>query len=340
MTQSCYPPEQAQGLWVYLEQEEGRLEGVSLELLGKGRELADAQKSRLIGILLGHKVGHLAKEAIAAGADEVLVADAPLLSMYKTDPYTRVVEGLVRERKPDIFLLGATPNGRDLAGRLAVRVRTGLTADCTNLMIDADDGLLIGEVVGFGGGILATIKCPKHRPQMFTVRPGIFVAPEPDDKRKGKVEDVAVAAGKDDDRVEVLEHERKRGKDLTSAEYLVVGGRGIRGDWSLIRELAELVKGEVGATRVPVDEGWCTRELQIGQTGFVTRPKVAFVFGVSGAIHFTVGIQDAGTVVAINTDPEAPIFEAADYCIVDDLFQILPPLVEGVRKAKASQGGA
>ncbi|HLB29367.1 MAG TPA: electron transfer flavoprotein subunit alpha/FixB family protein [Dehalococcoidia bacterium] len=330
-----YGPQEASGLWVFLEQESGELEGVSRELLGKGRELASGLKAPLKGLLLGQDVQHAAEEAVACGADEVLVADDPRLAVYTTDAYAKVAGQAVLQGQPDIFLLGATPNGRDLAGRLAVRLRTGLTADCTDLAIEEGTGLLLGQVTGFGGGIVATIKCERHRPQMATVRPGIFPLPSPERARKGTLRPLAVELGPEEMRVQVVERAIGQGEDITQAQYLIVGGRGVEGNFRLLEELAELLKGQVGATRVAVDHGWVGRDIQIGQTGYVTRPKLAIVCGASGALQFTVGIQDAGAIVAINTDAEAPIFEQADYCLTYDLFQVLPPLIEAVKRAMA-----
>jgi electron transfer flavoprotein alpha subunit len=339
MTKSLYAAKEASGIWIYLEQDQGRLEGVSLELLGKARDLADGRGIRVVGALLGDQVGDLAQEAIAAGADEVRVADHPLLAQYTTDGYTKVFTELILDGKPDILLLGATPNGRDLAGRIAVRVRTGLTADCTDLTLDEKTSLLIGEVTGFGGGILAYIKCPDNRPQMATVRPGVFAVPEPDSSRQGKVIDVPVKLAEKDIKVQVLEHAVGGGVDITRAEVVVAAGRGCGGDFALVSELAGLFGGEVGWSRVPVDQGWVSRDCMIGQTGYVTRPKLAIVCGISGAFQFTVGIEKAETIVAVNIDPEAPIFEQADYCIVDDMFNVLPPLIEAVKRARGGNGG-
>jgi len=339
MIEPSYPPEQASGLWVYLEHEEGRLEGVSLELLGQGRRLADEAGQRLTALLLGDGIAPLADEAIACGADTVLLAEHPLLQIYTTDPCTNVVASLVLERKPDIFLLGATPNGRDLAGRLAVRLRTGLTADCTGLEMDKASGLLLAEVTGFGHGILATIQCPRHRPQIATVRPGVFPRPAADAARQGQIERVSVQLSREDQRVQVVRRSLGRGVDISQAERLVIGGRGAQGDFALLRRLARLLKADIGATRVAVDSGWAGHDRMIGQTGSFTRPKLAIVCGVSGAMQFTVGIQDAQTIVAINSDPEAPIFEMADYCIADDLFQVLPPFIEALEKEKAGRKG-
>jgi electron transfer flavoprotein alpha subunit len=339
MTKSLYGAKEASGIWVYLEQSQGQLEGVSLELVGKARELADGRGIPLVGVLMGDQVSGLAQEAIAAGADEVRVADHPLLSQYTTDGYTKVFTELILEGKPDILLLGATPDGRDLAGRIAVRLRTGLTADCTDLKLEEESGLLIGEVWGFGGGIIAYIKCPDSRPQMATVRAGVFAVPEPDSARQGKIVNVPVKLAEEDIKVQVLERVVAGGVDITRAEVLVAAGRGCQGDFALVNELASLLDGEVGVSRVPVDEGWASRDRMIGQTGYTTRPKLAIVCGISGAFQFTVGVEKAETIVAINTDAEAPIFEQADYCIVDDMFNVLPPLIEAVKRARGGNGG-
>ncbi|MBI2153603.1 MAG: electron transfer flavoprotein subunit alpha/FixB family protein [Candidatus Rokubacteria bacterium] len=329
---SAYSPEAARGLWVFLEQEGGQLEGVALELLGKGRELAQARGVPLTGLLLGQGVEGAARQAIAHGADHVLVAEDPLLAPYTTDAYANVATQIVLDRKPETLLLGATPNGRDLAGRLAVRLRTGLTADCTGLAWEGDTGLLLGEVSGFGGGVMASIKCARHRPQMATVRPGIFPLPSPDPERAGRIELVPVSLEAGEIRTEILERVRHEGVDITRAKVLVAGGRGVKGDFGPLTEFARLLGGEVGASRIACDLGWIGRDRQIGQTGFVTRPKLVVVCGISGATQFTVGIKAAGLIVAINSDPEAPIFEEADLCVVDDLFPILEALIAELKR--------
>jgi electron transfer flavoprotein alpha subunit len=325
-----YTAAEASGIWVFLEQEGGRLEGVSLELLARGRELADEVGTRLTGVLLGADITAAAHAALAGGTDCVLKVEHPGLAVYTTDAYARTVGELVAERRPDIFLLGATPNGRDLAGRLAVRLRTGLTADCTGLELEPETGLLLGRTTGFGGGVEATIKCPKHRPQMATVRPGIFQPREPVAEPWGLIEPVPARLSRHDLRVEVVERVRHDQPDLTKAERIVIGGRGMGGDFGLLRQLAACLDAEVGATRVAVDAGWIGREAQIGQTGYNTRPKLAVVCGASGAMQFTVGIDRAECVVAVNADPEAPIFDHADYCVVGDIAAILPPLIERI----------
>jgi electron transfer flavoprotein alpha subunit len=331
MVESLYRPEEAQGLWVYLEQSDGRLAGVSLELLGKGRSLAQERAVPLTGVLLGDGVGPLAHEAIRYGVDEVLLVDHPQLRLYRPDVYTDALFHLVATHRPEILLLGATPNGRDLAARLAARLRTGLVADCVDLRIAPETGLLQGITAGFGGGVLATIECPRHRPQMATVRPGVFPRPVPDSPR-GTVRRLEVPVGQSC--IEILERHAAETEDLSSARVLVVGGAGTRGDFRLLQELADLVGGRVGATRVAVDAGWAPREWQIGQTGCVARPRLAIVCGASGAMQFTVGIEAAETVVAINLDEEAPIFDHADYGIVDDLFAFLPAFLEELRRRK------
>lgn len=332
MIPPAYGSEVARGLWVYLEQEGGRLESVALELLGKGRELAEARGVPLTGLLLGHEVHDAARVAIAHGASHVLAADHPLLATYTTDAYTNVAARIILDRKPETLLLGATPNGRDLAGRLAVRLRTGLTADCTGLALEEGSELLLGDVTGFGGGIMASIKCAAHRPQMATVRPGIFPPPPCDPMRAGAVEQVPVELSPEQVRTEILERVSHEGVDITRAKVIVAGGRGVKGDFAPLEELARLLGGEVGASRVACDLGWIGRDRQIGQTGFVTRPKLAIVCGISGATQFTVGIKDAECIVAINSDPEASIFEEADLCVVDDLFTVVEALITELRR--------
>jgi electron transfer flavoprotein alpha subunit len=317
-------------IWVFLGQMEGNLEGVALELLAHGRRMADEAGWKLVGLLLGHKVRHITEEAIAHGADEVWVADHPLLEHYTVDAYGQVTFDAILQVKPSIFLAGATPNGRDLLGRIAVRLRTGLTADCTDLRLVSESGVLVSEVTGFGGGVLALIEAPTHRPQMSTVRPGVFPPSEPIADREGQVVEFEVKLDPKTLQTEVVETVVGEGVDLTQAEALVIGGRGIEGNFEMLRELAHALDGDIGATRPAVDDGYIERERQIGQTGVVCRPKVAIVAGVSGAFHFVVGILDAETVIAINTDPDAPIFEYADYCIVGDAAQIVPALTQAL----------
>lgn len=318
-------------IWIYLEQADGVLESVSLELLCKGREMADSAGWQLAGLLLGHGVAGLVDQAFDCGADQVWLAEHSLLAHFTIDAYARVAFHAIMEGKPSVFLLGATSSGRDLAGRLAVRLRTGLSADCSGLHLDGEVGLLVSEVSGFGGGVLALIESRVHRPQMVTVRPGVFAIGEIRSRRTGKLVRIQVDLVDEMIQTRIVEQELGAGIDLTKAPVLVAGGRGIDGDFEMLKVLAELLGGEVGATRPPVDEGYIERERQIGQTGIVCRPKVAICCGISGAFHFIVGIEKAEMVIAINSDPEAPIFEFADYCIVGDVHEIIPALIEALR---------
>ena len=318
--------EATRSIWIYLEHLKGGLASVSLELLGKARNLADSAGMDVVGLLLGEALGHLAEEAIAHGADEVRMIEHPLLAEFNLEAFTDAAYRAIQEGKPAILLLGATHDGRDLAGRLAVRLQTGLNADCTDLLLDSERGVLISEVTGFGGGIVALLECPQRRPQMSTVRPGVFPLPNADTERTGSLLRVAVDLTPESLRTIVLEQDERAGVDLTQADVLICGGRGMEGDFESLRQIADFLSGEVGGTRPPVDDGYIERERQIGQTGVVCRPKVAFCFGISGAFHFVVGIEKADLVIAVNSDPEAPIFEYADYCIVADVREFIPAL--------------
>lgn len=338
MATSLYGASEAQDvICVFLEREGDTLQRVSLELLSRGRELADEVGWKLAGLLLGYyRMLPLMGQAFEVGADEIWVAEHPLLKTFTVEAYTSAAFQVIMNRKPSIFLCGATPNGRDLAGRLAVKLRTGLTADCTDLRM-REGGILVGEVTGFGGGVLALIETPQHRPQMATVRPGVFPLKPPRTERVSRaVEIISVTLDEAQVRTRVVEQVVGRGADITQSPVVVVGGRGIQGRFDLLRQLAELLGGEVGATRPPVDSGQIERERQVGQTGVVCRPKVAIVCGASGAFQFTVGIQHADTVIAINTDPEAPIFETADYGVVGDALQIVPALIEALRNSRVA----
>ncbi len=332
MVKSLYNVEEAaDAIWVFLETSEEGLADVSLEILGRGREMADEAGWRLVGLLMGHAIAHLAGNAFAHGADAVVLAEHPLLAPFTVEAHTEVAAEALLAHKPSVFLLGATPNGRDLAGRLAVRLRTGLNADCTDLRLDPETGVLVSEVSGFGGGVLALIEMPEHRPQMATVRPGVFPPVEVDPAREGELIRLPVTLDEEAIRTRVVERAVGEGVDLTKCSVLVAGGRGVEGDFDMLRELAGLLGGDVGGTRPPVDEGHIERERQIGQTGVICRPKIALVCGISGAFHFVVGIQEADTVIAINSDPEAPIFDYADYCVVGDAHEIVPALIEKLK---------
>jgi electron transfer flavoprotein alpha subunit len=314
------------GVWVYAERRGDSYRPVSLEILGRARGLADALGERLVTVTAGAGEAP-ARELARFGADEVVAIDHPLLDRYDTRLFTELLERELRAGRPSVLFLGATRDGQDLAGRLAVRLRTGLTAHVTSLEVDRQMRL-VGWVPGFGGGIEAGIVCPDRRPALITVRPGVFPLPSPGARpaRVRVVRPTLDASALGSRRVGF--EPRSDGVDLTRSDVLVIGGRGTDGDFGRLERLARCLGGEVGATRVATDSGWIDRERMIGQTGVVTRPKVAVVLGASGAVQFTVGIEKAGFVVAVNRDPEAPIFEAADLGLVGDLAPIVDHLLK------------
>ncbi len=298
--------------------------------------MADQVGWPLIGLLVGYNISGLVDQAFSYGADEIWLVDDPLLEYFTIDAYAHVVYQAINLGKPSIFLSGATPNGRDLAGRLAVRLRTGLNADCTDLRLDPKSGILVCEVSGFGGGILALIEMRNHRPQMATVRPGVFLPMPAAFGENGKIVEISVDLNPEMIKTRIIDHKVGEGIDLTKVPVLVAGGRGIQGDFETMRVLADLLDGDIGATRPPVDEGHIERERQIGQTGVVCSPNVAICCGISGAFHFVVGIEKAGTVIAINTDPDAPIFDYADYCVVGDYKQVVLALIKQLSDIESS----
>jgi len=318
-------------VWVYAERHNGSFRPVSLEILGHARSVADALSAPLIAITIGS--GEAApKELTRYGADEIVAIDHPLLVRYDTKLFTDLLERELRGADPSVLLLGATRDGQDLAGRLAVRLRTGLTAHVTSLEVDGERRL-VGWVPGFGGGIEAGVVCANRRPAIVTVRPGVFSAPEAKNPahapRFVRPEIDARSFGAR----QISFDPKGTSVDLTRSDVLVVGGRGTDGDFTRLQRLAHLIGAEVGATRVATDSGWVERERMIGQTGVVTHPKVAVVLGASGAVQFTVGIEKAGFVIAVNRDPDAPIFEAADLGFVGDLAPIVDKLVSALGEA-------
>jgi len=320
------------GLWVYAERRgASSFTPVSLEILGKARELSRRLSVDLTAVTVGSDRA-AATELKRYGPDHVLELVHPLLARHDGKAYARAIGTEVQKAHPSTLLLGATRNGQDLAGRLAVRLRTGLTAHVTSLELDGN-GHLVGWVPGFGGGIEAGITCPERRPQMITVRPGVF-PPPPKGPPMGDMETVTPDLSEEDVGSRPVSFVPKGSfVDLTRADVIVVGGRGTGGDFGRIEELARLLGGEVGATRVAADAGWVERDRMIGQTGVITRPKLVLVLGVSGAVQFTVGIEGAGTVVAVNRDPQAPIFDCADLGIVGDLGPVVDSLLRTLREA-------
>ncbi len=323
------------GVWVFAEQRDGVLQKVSLELLGKGREIADTLGEKLVAVMPGYNVDNLAKTLVAHGADEVLYVNSPLLKNYTTDGYTTVIYNLVMERKPEIVFIGATNIGRDLGPRLAGRIHTGLTADCTGLAVDEETRYLQMTRPAFGGNLMATIECPNHRPQMSTVRPGVFNVPCADERREGKIEVITPALKDTDVRTQVLEVVKslKDSIDITEADIIVSGGRGVgnKEGFAVLQELADVMGGVVGASRAAVDSGWMDKSHQVGQTGKTVRPQIYIACGISGAIQHLAGMQDSDFIIAINKDENAPIMSVADMAIVGDLYKVVPELTKEVK---------
>jgi electron transfer flavoprotein alpha subunit len=323
------------GVWVWVEQFNGRTGGISVEMLGQGRKLADRRKVALTACVLGHHVEHITKEAISFGADRVFWVDDPSLVVYRTAPYASVLINLVREYRPDIFLLGASSRGRDLASSVASLLYTGLTADCTALDIDPETGLLLQTRPAFGGNIMATIICPDHRPQMATVRHRVFEMPVADSRREGQVIAVKAAMSPEQITTHVVESILEKDEvNLADAHIIVAGGRGVGGPagFETIRKLAEVLGGAVGSSRGAVDAGWISYAHQVGQTGRTVRPDLYIACGISGQIQHLAGMKTSKIIVAINKNSDAPIFKIANYGIADDLFQVVPALTEQFKK--------
>ena len=326
---------QYKNVYVFVEQREGVIQNVGLELLGKARELADALNEKVYAMLLGHDLTTQAQECIAYGADTVLRVDAPELATYVTEPYAQAIYQIIRDNKPSIVLIGATTIGRDLGPRLSARVETGLTADCTGLEISEDRDLLMTRPA-FGGNLMATIICKEHRPQMSTVRPGVMRMGQRDENRKGTIEDVKINFGKSKFRVRVLEtvKQTKNLVDITEAHVLISGGRGVGNaeGFDMLRAMANTIGAEVSASRAMVDAGVLGHERQVGQTGKTVRPDLYFAMGISGAIQHLAGMEESEYIIAINKDKFAPIFNVADLGIVGDVRKIVPLLTEKLKR--------
>lgn len=323
------------GVFVFAEQRNGKLVNCGLELIGEGKKLAKDLDTDVTAMLIGDDVEGLAKELIAYGADKVLVAQSPLLKDYTTEGYTKAIEQMIQAKKPEIILIGATNIGRDLGPRLAARINTGLTADCTKLEIDKENRRIMQTRPAFGGNIMATIITPNHRPQMSTVRPGVMAKMERDDKRTGEVENFPVDIKAEDIRTQVVEFVKslKQIVNLEEADIIVSGGRGVGSaeGFAILHELADLLGGVVGASRAAVDSGFISQDHQVGQTGKTVRPKLYIACGISGAIQHLAGMQNSDVIVAINKDQFAPIFKVADYGIVGEYEKIIPELISQIK---------
>ena len=318
------------GVWVFAEQREGQLQKVSLELLGEGKKIAEKLGVKLTALLLGNNIEGLAETLTAHGADEVLVANDPKLEHYTTEAYTKVICDLAEERKPSILFIGATFIGRDLGPRVSARLSTGLTADCTSLDVDVETGDLLATRPAFGGNLMATIACPEHRPQMATVRPGVFSKVETA-SADAKVENVEVKLADSDIRTKVLETVKSKKDiiDISEAKVVVAGGRGVgsKENFELLKELADVLGGTVAGSRAAVEKGWIDPAYQVGQTGKTVKPSIYIACGISGAIQHVAGMQDSDMIIAINKDNSAPIMKVADYGIVGDIKKVIPELI-------------
>ena len=324
-------------VYVFVEQRENKIQSVGIELLGKARELADELGQKVVAVLLGLNIEEKAKKLIHYGADTVLCVDDKELQYYITEPYTQAITQIVEARKPSIMLLGATTIGRDLGPRLSARLGTGLTADCTGLDISEEKELLMTRPA-FGGNLMATIVCKEHRPQMSTVRPGVMRTKPKDESRQGEIEIVKVTFNKERFKVRILENikEEKCRVDITEADILVSGGRGVGcvEGFEDLSELAKVLGGEVSASRAMVDAGLIPAERQVGQTGKTVRPDIYFALGISGAVQHLAGMEESEYIVAINKDKGASIFNAADLGIVGDLNQIVPALTKRLQEER------
>jgi electron transfer flavoprotein alpha subunit len=325
------------GVWVFAEQHKGSVATVALELLGEGRKLADKKKTKLSAIFIGHGIKDKAKELIAYGADIVYIADDPGLKDFNDDSYAAILTTLAKQHKPEIILAGATAIGRSFFPKVASALHTGLTADCTVLDIDTESGHLHQTRPAFGGNIMATIVSPNHRPQMATVRHKVMKPAPRNDSRTGDI--VVVRYTQSGDlRTRVIKtiEELSETVNICEADIIVAGGRGLGGakNFQMIEELAKALGGAVAATRGAVDEGWIPYSHQVGQTGKTVCPKLYIACGISGAIQHVAGMQSSEVIVAINKDPDAPIFNVATYGIVGDVHEVLPIMIKKIRELR------
>lgn len=324
------------GVWVIGEQREGKINPVTIELIGEGRKLADQLGKELAVVIAGYEVKKEVKDLLHYSVDKAYYINDPLLKDFTTDGYAISIAGLIEERKPEVVLVGATSIGRDIAPRIAGKVGTGLTADCTKLEIDSTDNKLLQTRPAFGGNLMATIVCPKNRPQMSTVRPGVMSKAVRTESESGVLEVVTPELTEKMIRTRLVEmlRQEKKSINLTDARIIVSAGRGLKRaeGFELIKELADKLGAEIGASRAAVDSGWIEHSHQVGQTGTTVRPELYIACGISGAIQHLAGMSDSKYIVAINKDSKAPIFDICDYGIVGDLYEILPEMIESLNR--------
>ncbi|MFH1641852.1 MAG: electron transfer flavoprotein subunit alpha/FixB family protein [Nanoarchaeota archaeon] len=316
-------------IWVYAETHNAIISKVTLELLGKAQILADKLNVKIACVLVCDKKENLPEVLFNHGADIVYAIEHPLLKKYSTDLYTKVITDLIKKQSPQIVMCGGTLNGRDLAPRIAKRINTGLTADCTELDVD-EDGILVQTKPAFGDNVMAEITCPVKRPQMTTVRPGVFKIHK--NTKKGKI--INIRPDIKGSIVKIIEEIKTDRTNLDGSEIIIAGGRGLcnSANAKLLEEISSLLGAGIGASRAAVDAGWITKDKQIGQTGLTVQPRLYIACGISGAIQHVTGMQNSGFIVAVNKDPNALIFQSADYCIVADLSQFLPALISKLKK--------
>ncbi len=328
-------------VWVFIETIHGKPRNVSLELLDQGKKLADIKKEKVIAVVIGKDNDIAIKDAMAYGAEEIINVSKDEYLDYSTDGYANVMSNLALKYKPSTILIGATNNGRDLGPRVSCRLKTGLTADCTGLDIDNETGDVAWTRPAFGGNLMATILCSNTRPQIGTVRSGVFKKAEPDYKKSVNVINEDIGTPLENIRTKLIEYVQTAGGEsvnLEEAEFIVSGGRGLGGpeNFAVIRDLADALGATVGSSRAAVDAGWISHMHQVGQTGKTVGPKIYVACGISGAIQHLAGMSSSDIIIAINKDKDAPIFNVADYGIVGDLFEVVPALAKEIRKIKNS----
>ena len=344
--------EEYKGVFVFAQQVDNKLNGIALELVGKGKDLAKDLGTEVTAVLIGSDVMSLTKELAEYGADRIIVVDDPELKEYRTEPYAHALAEVIKKYKPEIMLVGATAIGRDLGPRVSARIHTGLTADCTQLEIgdfpinpipgrEQLHNQLLMTRPAFGGNTIATIACPNFRPQMAPVRPGVMQKAERVEGAQAVIEEFNPGFVPNNKYVEILDIVKAVSdvEDIMDAKILVSGGRGVGSaeNFKLLDDLAEALGGTVSCSRAVVDAGWKSKDLQVGQTGKTVRPHVYFAIGISGAIQHLAGMEESDIIIAINKDETAPIFDVADYGIVGDLNKILPALTEKIKEAKAAK---